>query len=363
MPIHSYADLQAIPPKRMWQLLRTMRHSPPGRAGSGAQRETFDAAMEQAEQLFLAAQSVGTATRPLLLFYGVAQLGRAVAAASMRLDNDEYKLSGHGLKDGPLSVAAASGLAAVTIRGLPKGSFPVVARALGASPMADALTLGELWGLIPDGDRFPLPGAGGLQALTVELPPGMLLRTQGEIRCEVYPVPLDAFGGQEAVLELMRVLSLPNVEASIIAEQHQMLRRFLASYPGLSDAYAERAELQPIHFTFADQGSALRVPLFLPKSPEDSQVDALAARTHVYHGVASSYPSVDWGGRPAHPFMIWWAVLYVLSRLARYEPRDWSKLISVSGSADAAPVEYLLDEAQSALPELAYAAIDQAAYP
>jgi hypothetical protein len=318
--------------------------------------------MEQAEQLFLAAQSVGTATQPLLLFYGVAQLGRAVAAASVRLDNTEYKLSGHGLKDGPLSVAAASGLAKATIRGLPKGSFPMVASALGAASHEDPLTLGDLWGLLPDGDRFPLRGTGGLRALTVDLPSGMLLRTQGEIRCEVGPVPFDAFGGREASLELMRVLSLFEVEATIIAEQHLRLREFLAAYPGLSDAYADRSALQPVHFTFTDDGSALRVPLILPKKMEDSAADALAARTNVYHGVAKSYPSVDSSGRPAHPFMIWWSVLYVLSRLARYEPRDWSKLISVSSSADAAPVEYLLDEAQRALPELAYAAIDQVAH-
>ena len=28
MQLHTYADLQAVPPKRMWQLLRTMRHKP-----------------------------------------------------------------------------------------------------------------------------------------------------------------------------------------------------------------------------------------------------------------------------------------------------------------------------------------------
>jgi hypothetical protein len=61
--------------------------------------------------------------------------------------------------------------------------------------------------------------------------------------------------------------------------------------------------------------------------------------------------------------MLYWAVMYVLSRLARYEPRDWLKLISVSASRDAVAIEYLLDEAQSALPELAHTAIEQVAGP
>lgn len=52
------------------------------------------------------------------------------------------------------------------------------------------------------------------------------------------------------------------------------------------------------------------------------------------------YPQLS-GGQPAHSFMLWWAVLYVLSRLARYEPGNWMRLVDVSQSADAAAIEYL----------------------
>jgi hypothetical protein len=356
MYVHTYSDLSAVPPKRMWQLLRTLRHTPPGRAGRGARRETFDAAMEQAEQLFIAAQSIGTATRPLLTFYGVAQLGRAIAAVSTSLDNKEYRLSSHGLADGSLSVAASNGLSEVTIRGLPTGAFPVVAKALGASTMRQNVSIGQLWNLLPDAERFPLRGLAGRKALSVE----SSFLTPDKLHCEVGGVPLDALGGRDAVMELARLISLPSVDPPVIAVQHEQLRVFFADYPGLSDAsLGHSGPLQPIHFKFGDRGEALRVPVSFPQATGESMAVTLSRRAHLYHGASWAYPSLDSDGRPAHPFMLWWAVLYVLSRLARYEPRDWTRLISVSSSPDATAVEYLLDEAQAALPELAYAAIEQ----
>ena len=47
-----------------WQHLRAMRAQPPGRATSGERRRVFGSALEQAEQLFLAAAAVGYAARP-----------------------------------------------------------------------------------------------------------------------------------------------------------------------------------------------------------------------------------------------------------------------------------------------------------
>jgi hypothetical protein len=36
----------------MWQALQTMRHHPPGQAPRGNRRDTFNGAIEQAEQIF-----------------------------------------------------------------------------------------------------------------------------------------------------------------------------------------------------------------------------------------------------------------------------------------------------------------------
>ncbi|WP_442781292.1 YaaC family protein [Arthrobacter sp. MMS18-M83] len=126
---------------------------------------TFDAALEQAEQLSTAASTVGTATQPILLFYGLSQLGRAIAAVSPKIGNDEYRLSGHGIKDGDLQGVASQGLASLMVHGEPTGAFPVVAQALESSPMSEPVPLGTIWGLLPEAEKFRLSGGGGLQRL------------------------------------------------------------------------------------------------------------------------------------------------------------------------------------------------------
>ncbi|WP_218190860.1 YaaC family protein, partial [Pseudomonas sp. SID14000] len=85
-----------------------MRADPPGAAGkNGARKETFCAALEQAEQLFTAAKVTDAMVRPLLVYYGLNQAGRAIAAAASSVpDRDQqpgaraepWKLTGHGLK-------------------------------------------------------------------------------------------------------------------------------------------------------------------------------------------------------------------------------------------------------------------------
>jgi hypothetical protein len=50
--------------------------------------------------------------------------------------------------------------------------------------------------------------------------------------------------------------------------------------------------------------------------------------------------------------MVWWAVTFALSMMARYEPRVWVNVVAVARSADAAAVEHLLTEALVVLPEL-----------
>lgn len=150
----------------MWQALRTMRHHPPGRAARRNRRDTFNGAIEQAEQLFAAAEATDPAARPILLFYGLSQLGRAIAAVSTALDNKEYRLYGHGLDHGSLGGAARHGLANVIVWGHASGAFPVVARALGADALQQRRRLGDIWAVVPDADRFPLPGSGELKAFS-----------------------------------------------------------------------------------------------------------------------------------------------------------------------------------------------------
>lgn len=62
----------------VWDDLRATRWRPPPPASQDLDRQqTYVAALEQAEQLFRAAANVGAAARPLPLFYGLSQAGRA----------------------------------------------------------------------------------------------------------------------------------------------------------------------------------------------------------------------------------------------------------------------------------------------
>ena len=80
--------------------------SPPrGYAGQGARRTMFQSSLEQCEQFLAAAGGTGYATRPVQLFYALSQAGRAIVAASPRVGNQAWRVSGHGLTAGTSAAA------------------------------------------------------------------------------------------------------------------------------------------------------------------------------------------------------------------------------------------------------------------
>jgi hypothetical protein len=62
-------------------------------------------------------------------------------------------------------------------------------------------------------------------------------------------------------------------------------------------------------------------------------------------------PAVD-GKPPPSILMSWWAVLYALSQLARYEPATWAAFISPDRSALTVPIEAALRHGERILPRL-----------
>jgi hypothetical protein len=56
-------------------------------------------------------------------------------------------------------------------------------------------------------------------------------------------------------------------------------------------------------------------------------------------------PVIGGNTKTMHPLVMWWAVLYALSMLARYKPSNWTRMLDVDRSPDAPAIEYLLDEA------------------
>jgi hypothetical protein len=64
------------------------------RPSTGHRKRTFRAALQQFEELLGAAETVGSASRPLLLFYALSQAGRAITAARGSMP---WELRRHGL--------------------------------------------------------------------------------------------------------------------------------------------------------------------------------------------------------------------------------------------------------------------------
>ena len=106
--------------------LRALRYDPPGQAKQGARRTTFQSALEQCEQFLAAARGAGYATRPVQLFYALSQAGCALVAASPRIGNQAWRVSGHGLTANTNAAAVAD----VAVTATKAGLFPSVAAAL-----------------------------------------------------------------------------------------------------------------------------------------------------------------------------------------------------------------------------------------
>ena len=83
----------------------------------------FQPSLNQCEQFLDAASSTGYATRPVQLFYALSQTGRAIVAASPRVGNQNWHVSGHGLTVGTNAAVAAD----VTVTATRSGLFPAVA--------------------------------------------------------------------------------------------------------------------------------------------------------------------------------------------------------------------------------------------
>jgi hypothetical protein len=136
--------------RRIWQELRALRASPVGNAANDRERRAvYAAALRQAQELADAATSAGYATKALLLFYCLGQAARAIAAT--RIDDDAWRIVGHGA-----SVEPSSPLFETTIRPKPsnrregRDAFTALHAIENAEPITQRITLAELWRATPD---------------------------------------------------------------------------------------------------------------------------------------------------------------------------------------------------------------------
>lgn len=280
--------------------VRALRADPPGRASTGRRSKTFGAGLEQFEQLLGAARNAPPASAPILLFYGLAQAGRAIVAAHAP---QAWEVHGHGLS--VRTERNRIGDTSITPAG--DGLFQAVAGATGSGRLTERTTLAKLWGSIP---RLHREAGLGLE----EAPIFMV--------------------GQEPRGGLRRV----------VRDEHGTLLRAAEPFTARANGYPA---ITGAVVALQEQGEFVVVGLDFD---EPAAAEAFDASLWVY--LEHWYLRVAPGGDELSGLMTWWALLQALSQLARYEPAGWTAALTPDRSPLAVPIEQTLQHAMDVLPLL-----------
>jgi hypothetical protein len=318
--------------------LRALRYDPPGHAKHGSRRTTFQSALEQCEQFLAAAREAGYATRPVQLFYALSQAGRAMVAASPRIGNQAWRVSGHGLTANTNAVSAAD----VAVSAAKAGLFPSVAAALGIESLVpdEPVALRELWPLLPESAFVPLTADAML--------PMLLFFPHG------WPEWRAAFSQAE-------IAWIPRRVKDLYGEDPARVKEHLDRYPALRESTLQVSQPKSrLKWTNAGPGLSLGVrwsraaesrsgspPLMLSDSRTRDGLGVVSYRSADDLMVTPAIGSMSMG---LHPILALWTVLLALSSLARYAPASWSKMIDIDRSAEANAIEHLLEEAIESVP-------------
>ena len=315
-----------------WRDIRSLRAEPTGHLRATLdsdlrRRNEFHMALEQAQQQFLASQQVGYESRPLNLFYGLSQAGRALAAGATALGPDTgrpWEASGHGIKfqDGASDELWRTKTKLETYK---RDLFSRVSIATGSPHSFVSVEFGALVNQLVD-------------------------YTMTFREAEAFPRPLhDVRVYGSATFPVDVEVEVPGYQAGSDMTGDDV-RLALAPYPALAP-FAIPAENREVRWSHNQGYCLLSVP------NRDCFVDGshgsltLKGATR-YRGSSVLLPSLEGESRPLRPLMSWWLVLHALSMLARYTPSRWMRTLSIEQSSIASKVEFLLDTAIDAVPEL-----------
>ena len=299
------SNLEADAGNVAWRGLRGLRADPPGLAKSGARRNVFGAALEQSEQLFKGASRLGAATRPINLFYGLSQAGRALAAALD--DSDRWQFRGHGIGwqlDSPALEECRVG-----DKGS-RGALISVARFLGSPSFPEGASLGRILCAVPELPIDYTPIHTHLRPLTILMSPD-------------FPGSLSALTARVGNVPDEWVAGGHLDEAERKAE---IIRAIQENYPSL--AGSQLPQQGPIPLEWINGQYTLRL-FWLTESPlvGEEQGRFVAAKGAWYLNDLYAFPMFPNSAQLHHPLVLWWAALWSLSMIARYEPSKWASLL------------------------------------
>jgi hypothetical protein len=129
---------------------------------------------------------------------------------------------------------------------------------------------------------------------------------------------------------------------------------------GLLLAPFPRAQGWAIRPTEANRNGRLGVGLCWPVKEGGARgykaLDVVATRFEQTYFLR---PGLGKDGEEVNLLMTWWASLFALSALARYEPARWRAALDVESSALGVVLEDVLDTAQARVPTLLYEALTE----
>jgi hypothetical protein len=353
----THRDLGLPSRTESWRALRGLRALRPGAAAADQGRSiTFQSAIEQSQQFMEAAEGSGYATRPLQLFYALSQGGRAVTAAStllptttsvpdrdnpgqMKAVNVSWQLRGHGIE---ASGTRSSRIGNVSVNGEWLGLMPGVALALGVEGLVpkERIKLRDLWALIPESIEAPLDPSPAFPVLSFQR--GTRYRSG------------------EHYYDNAHLGRIPSRVRDESENDPATLNAFLERYPSLRGWEHPPAVRDRIWQPRSqDSFDSLKLHWrYDPDHPPDVlAVNTVRATRYRSNGDWWVFPTVGSMTRPVHPLTVWWAILFTLSMMARYEPSSWASMIEIDSSQDANAIEHLLDEAMDVIPSLLLEAI------
>lgn len=312
-------------PEESWRRIRALRATPP--IGMPPSRRTlFTSSLEQAQQQFASASSVGFESRALNLYYGLSQAGRAIAAAlTPEKIGKSPEVSGHGLRvvDLPASRAKSFWEIQVKAEGNDDTSYGRLASLLTSAPLAKPVSLAQIWHMIPE--------------LHLDYPVGRFIEPRWTHR------PYDR--GDVATSNTFTLQA--NEE-----EMRDDARKLRALYPDLQDTILRRYK----GGSYSEKGGVRTDEAVFSHEGQTSPLRKLRGRTVLMPAVGSDPMALD-------PLLTWWILLYALSMITRYKPVLWTEIIDVNRSPLAVPIETLLSKALESVPAQIYSTLSGASVP
>jgi hypothetical protein len=306
----------------------------------GHRKDVFHMALEQSQQQFAAAESIGYESRPLNLFYGLAQAGRAISAASPKLGGgrnrpDDRQVwnphGGHGLTF-ETTLDQSLGFLGSKVRVTPNSTDAFSRASIPLNSPTDVVEV-EIAALLAQLPEIAWRHGEVLDRTPMLTPMGIERQGTAEPKeWATFGIDLGPFDPDE-----------PNA---------QQIEERMRNYPALDVA-------TPTLWMGADplrnhNPGWVNIDIQAGDSARRDRLnnDYVLSGSREYRGMSALFPRAGESQQDLHPLATWWLILFSLSMLARYSPRDWSQTMDIRQSATAPIIEFVLDTALGSVPEL-----------